>query len=358
MLNHNLCSEIISEEDNYTSQKDQTRNQTNIMESISLTNEKQLEDPVSPTKIIPQKMSNQEKFLCEVSKLDFFPLGCIENISGNYDNYVSITLSHILKMKSLKFNYALESPSLYENFPKNKIERIAKTGKKILLLDLDETLIHADFNEEFLNNETIKYDAIITFYSKINTDEILSNKNNDNDNNNDIELNTTDVESKDDNNSNDKVLNKVGIFLRPGLQNFLVESSKYFEIGIFTASLPEYADAVINYLDPDNKYIKFRLYRNNCINVGDLLRVKDLRILKNINIKNIILLDNNMYSFTPQISNGILINSFYFDKQDKELYNVLNYLIEYILPSSDVRKVNEQFFGFKKILDDIAKNSI
>jgi hypothetical protein len=59
MLNHNLCSEIISEEDNYTSQKDQIRNQTNIMESISLTNEKQLEDPVSPTKIIPQKMSNQ-----------------------------------------------------------------------------------------------------------------------------------------------------------------------------------------------------------------------------------------------------------------------------------------------------------
>ena len=356
MLNNNLCSEIISKEDNYTSPKAQARNQTNIMESISLTNKKQLEDPVSPTKIIPQKMSNEENFLFEVSKLDFFPLGCIENISGNYDNYVSITLSHIFKMKSLKFNYALESSSLYENIPKNKIERIAKTGKKILLLDLDETLIHADFNEEFLNNETIKYDAIITFYSEINTDEIIINKNDDNNSNN--ELNTTDDESKDDNNSNDKVLNKVGIFLRPGLQNFLVESSKHFEIGIFTASLPEYADAVINYLDPDNKYIKFRLYRNNCINVGDLLRVKDLRILKNINIKNIILLDNNMYSFTPQINNGILINSFYFDKEDKELDNVLNYLIEYILPANDVRKVNEQFFGFKKILDEIAKNNI
>ena len=84
--------------------------------------------------------------------------------------------------------------------------------------------------------------------------------------------------------------------------------------------------------------------------------MKDLRILKNIDIKNIVLIDNNMYSFTPQLSNGILINSFYFDKEDNELDNVLNYLIEYILPANDVRKVNEDFFGFKKILDDMARN--
>ena len=68
------------------------------------------------------------------------------------------------------------------------------------------------------------------------------------------------------------------------------------------------------------------------------------------------MLDNNIYSFSAQLNNGILINSFYNDKNDNELSNVLNYLNNYILPAEDVRKINEQFFGFKKIIDDINNN--
>ena len=55
------------------------------------------------------------------------------------------------------------------------------------------------------------------------------------------------------------------------------------------------------------------------------------------------------------MSNGILINSFFCDKSDDELSNVRRYLIEYILPSDDVRKVNEQFFGFETILKNFVK---
>ena len=58
---------------------------------------------------------------------------------------------------------------------------------------------------------------------------------------------------------------KVGIFVRKGAKEFLAEVSKYFEVGIFTASVKEYADAIIDYLDPNQNLIKFRLYRNNCI---------------------------------------------------------------------------------------------
>ena len=306
---------------------------------------------------LPRNNLNFEKFLKQSSKLNFFPIGSNENIPGNYDNYLSITLSHIAEMKNIKFNYALDSPLLYEKFPKEIIERISLSDKKILLLDLDETLIHADFNEEFLNTDEndengIKYDKIISFYSEIETFSFVNKNNKDYDTEN-----ITDDDSKEDlkEYENKKILNKVGIFLRPKVKEFLEKVSKYFEVGIFTASVPEYADAAINYLDPENQYIKFRLYRNNCINVGDLVRVKDLRILKNISLKNIILVDNNMYSFTPQLNNGILINSFFYDKKDDELSNLLNYLIEYILPADDVRNVNEQFFGFKKIVDDMKK---
>ena len=300
-------------------------------------------DNNSSKKLSKEQKLNLKRFEYEVSKLNFCPIGSNSNVSGNYESYLSTTLTHISKMISLDFDLALDSPSLYEQFPKNILEKLRTSEKKILILDLDETLIHADFNKDF-DNKDIKYDKIISFYSE----EMAPNSENE-----DEEL--TDDDSKDL--SNVKTLNKVGIFLRPGLQFFLENASKYFEIGIFTASVHEYADTVINYIDPENKYIKFRLYRNNCINVGDLLLVKNLNILKDVPLKKIILVDNNMYSFAPQLNNGILINSFINDKSDSELSNVLSYLMNYIYPAEDVRKVNKEFFGFQKIVDEIITNS-
>ena len=280
--------------------------------------------------------------LCE-TKLDFLPLPITENKAGNYDKYLRITLFHIKKIKKYFLSNSSQSPIQ----SKNNFENFFEKNKKILILDLDETLVHADFFEELDENKIKKnkYDAIISFY----TSENQTNANNNNDN---TDNNTTDDESKDD--SCEKVLNKVGIFLRPKVKEFLEEISKYFLIGIFTASIPEYADAVINYLDPEEKYIKFKLYRNDCINVQDLVRVKDLKIFGEENLDRIVLLDNNIYSFSNQLSNGILINSFFDDENDDELSNVRKYLIEYIFPCDDVRKVNEQFFGFETILNNFV----
>ena len=277
--------------------------------------------------------------------LNFIPIGISENRAGNYDNYLRITLFHIQKIKKYLSEKSLQSHVQNEK----NLDEFLEENKKILLLDLDETLIHADFLENPAENEDLKnlYDAIISFYTM---EEQTNNNLNNNDN---TDNNTTDDESKDD--SCEKVLNKVGIFLRPKVKEFLQEISQYFFIGIFTASIPEYADAVINYLDPEEKYIKFKLYRNDCINVCDMLRVKDLSLLGEENLDKIVLLDNNMYSFSAQLSNGILINSFFCDKSDDELSNVRRYLIEYILPSDDVRKVNEQFFGFETILKNFVK---
>ena len=280
----------------------------------------------------------------ETNQLDFIPLSICENIAGNYDNYLRTTISHILQIKKFEKNNSPTLPPIdKEDISLNKYENYFKNNKKLLLLDLDETLIHADFFEEFPENSKNKYDTIISFYTEEPTN--FSNEITDN--------NTTDDESKDD--SSEKVLNKVGIFLRPKVKEFLKEISNYFEIGIFTASIPEYADAVIKYLDPDEKFIKFRLYRNDCINLENLIKIKDLRIFGENNLNRIVLLDNNIYSFTAQLSNGILINSFFCDKQDDELSNVRKYLIDYIYPSDDVRKINEQFFGFETIFNEFSK---
>ena len=199
---------------------------------------------------------------------------------------------------------------------RNEITRNVVSGKKVVLLDLDETLIHGDFQEEYLNDIDHPYDKIIKFTSLDEQEEV-----------------------------------SVGIFIRNGVQKFLEEISKIFDIGIFTASSKDYADAVINYLDPNNEFIKFRLYRNSCIKVNNI-SIKDLRII-GVDLKNIVLIDNNMYSFANQLGNGILINSFYYDKNDYDLFSVMSYLLTYIAPSDDVRKINEMFFHFEDILKQI-----
>ena len=59
-------------------------------------------------------------------------------------------------MSPIKYNYMpLKSFSLYDNFPIEYLDRISLSNKKVILLDLDETLIHADFKEEFIGEDNI-----------------------------------------------------------------------------------------------------------------------------------------------------------------------------------------------------------
>ena len=265
---------------------------------------------------------NLTEFDKEASNIFFSPISCKENYSGNFDNYVRKTLTHISSFKNLPYEKALSNPELYANYPEKEISECLKSNKKLLLLDLDETLIHSenDLKDKNINS----YDAILRFKDNyFDSDSFF-------------------VSEQDE-------YCEIGIFLRNGVKKFLSILNNYFNIGIFTASEKEYAEAIIRHLDPNKNIIKFCLYRNNCVNVNDLVNIKDLRIIKDVDLKKIVLVDNNMYSFSAQLSNGILINSFYGDKNDGELMNVLGYLLQFIFPVDDVRVINEKIFGFKRI---------
>ena len=298
-------------------------------------------EAVSPKNYCPKSKKNLKEFKKQASRINFYPLGSRENYPGNYDNYLRMTLCHIAQMKNIKFEYALEDKKIYKGVPDYTIQ--TNNNKKVLLLDLDETLIHADFNEEFINDKSIKYDTVIKF--KENEKDFEENCEEEFYERRRMKLEKIETEERE---------YQVGIFVRRGAKQFLAEVSKYFEVGIFTASVKEYADAVIDYLDPHKKMIKFRLYRNNCININDKIYVKDLRIIKGVDLKDILLIDNSMYSFAAQLTNGILINSFYNDKNDIELYNVLGYLLNFLYKADDVRLINEQFFNFQKISNDLG----
>ena len=303
--------------------------------------EPQESEAVHPKKPLSEIKKELKEFKKQAMTIEFNPLGSRENYPGNYDNYIQTSLTHISQLRKIRFDYALSNKKIYEGVPDytNKI----KPDKKILLIDLDETLIHSDFSLEYLNDKKVKYDTIIKFKETES----------------DFEENYEDYYDMRRKKLKRELFNeekeyKVGVFIRKGAKEFLTEVSKYFVVGIFTASVKDYADAVIDYLDPNKNLIKFRLYRNNCINVNDKIFVKDLRIIKGIDIKDIILLDNSIYSFAAQINNGILVNSFFNDKNDIELYNVMGYLLNFLVKADDVRVINEQFFNFDKIINDLS----
>ena len=74
---------------------------------------------------------------------DIIPTSIAENIAGNYDIYLKSTLPHILFYKKFLEKNPLQQPLLSSKKPKISLPE----NKKILILDLDETLIHAEFLE-------------------------------------------------------------------------------------------------------------------------------------------------------------------------------------------------------------------
>lgn len=113
---------------------------------------------------------------------------------------------------------------------------------------------------------------------------------------------------------------------------------------VFTASHKGYADKVIDLLDPENKYISHRLFRDHCFKTKQGVYVKDLRIL-NRSLEKVVLVDNAMYSFALQLSNGVPIIPFSDNPADQELQHLAAFLLK-LRHSEDVRPVIHQHFKY------------
>ena len=83
---------------------------------------------------------------------------------------------------------------------------------------------------------------------------------------------------------------------RPFVQECLLRLSKIYQIVIFTASQPEYADPIIDLMDTAG-VVAMRLYRDQCVNWGGMY-VKDLTVVSNRSLREMVLVDNSVHSFS------------------------------------------------------------
>lgn len=131
--------------------------------------------------------------------------------------------------------------------------------------------------------------------------------------------------------------------------------AKYYEICVFTAGTQDYADACLDFIDPNREIIKHRLYRQHCVNPCYGVYVKDLRIIKDRNLKDIIIVDNSIISFAYQLDNGIPIKAYMRQENDEELLFMVTFLEEiysYPDPRNHIRKT----FCLKDLMNRYCKN--
>lgn len=89
-----------------------------------------------------------------------------------------------------------------------------------------------------------------------------------------------------------------------------------YTIYVYTASSAAYANAIINYLDPKKSWIMGVLSRSNCMETKNGFFIKDLRIIGNKLLKDMVIVDNLAHSFGFQIENGIPILEWHNDQAD------------------------------------------
>ncbi|XP_074140658.1 CTD small phosphatase-like protein isoform X4 [Sminthopsis crassicaudata] len=155
--------------------------------------------------------------------------------------------------------------------------KLSDYGKKCMVIDLDETLVHSSFKPIS------------------NADFIVP-----------VEI--------------DGTVHQVYVLKRPHVDEFLQRMGQLFECVLFTASLAKYADPVADLLDRWGVF-RARLFRESCVfHRGNY--VKDLSQLGR-ELSKVIIIDNSPASYIFHPENAVPVQSWFDDMNDTELLDLI-----------------------------------
>ncbi|XP_016431009.1 CTD small phosphatase-like protein 2-A [Sinocyclocheilus rhinocerous] len=129
---------------------------------------------------------------------------------------------------------------------------------------------------------------------------------------------------------------KVYVILRPYVKEFLQAMTKHFEMFVYTSAKKEYAEKIVDILDPNKKLFRHRLYQDDCACVLGHY-IKDLTVLER-DLSKTVILDNAPHTFPYHLMNMIPIKSWVGDQEDRELQKLIPYM-EKLVHADDIRNV-------------------
>ncbi|GAB2842771.1 NIF family HAD-type phosphatase [Ferruginibacter profundus] len=175
---------------------------------------------------------------------------------------------------------------------------------KLLILDLDETLIHASRN---------KLDI-----------------------------------------SEDFQFDKYFVHKRPYLDQFLIDISKHYRIGIWSSADDLYVSEIINKIKPDTVQFeiiwgrsKCSIKRDNTFDTFNFEKRLDKLKKKGFKLEGIIIVDDSPEKSRTNYGNAVYIKEFTGDKSDEELKHLYEYLIS-LKHVENIRAVEKRGWRFKK----------
>ncbi|KAE8147002.1 NLI interacting factor-like phosphatase-domain-containing protein [Aspergillus avenaceus] len=121
---------------------------------------------------------------------------------------------------------------------------------------------------------------------------------------------------------------------RPHCDDFLRKICKWYKLVIFTASVQEYADPVIDWLEQERKYFQARYYRQHCT-FRNGAYIKDLSSVEP-DLSKVMILDNSPMSYIFHEDNAIPIEGWINDPTDNGLLHLIP-MLEALQYVTDVR---------------------
>ncbi|EIN10915.1 NIF-domain-containing protein [Punctularia strigosozonata HHB-11173 SS5] len=124
---------------------------------------------------------------------------------------------------------------------------------------------------------------------------------------------------------------------RPFVDYFLRKVSTWYTLVIFTASMQEYADPVIDWLDAGRGILERRFFRESCTQHPNGSYMKDLTLVEQ-DLSRVCLIDNSPVCYTLNEANGIPIEGWTHDPSDEALLDLLP-VLDSLRFTGDVRRV-------------------
>ncbi|KAL4785131.1 NLI interacting factor-like phosphatase-domain-containing protein [Aspergillus varians] len=121
---------------------------------------------------------------------------------------------------------------------------------------------------------------------------------------------------------------------RPHCDEFLRKICKWYKLVVFTASVQEYADPVIDWLEQERKYFQARYYRQHCT-FRNGAYIKDLTSVEP-DLSQVMILDNSPMSYIFHEDNAIPIEGWINDPTDNGLLHLIP-MLEALQYATDVR---------------------